>query len=147
LFTCALAITRSAARAEDAVHDAFCEVLRRARRPDDLKAYVFRAVRNAALDQVRRRGPGGAPLPDSIFDPGRPPAESAEDAEFARRVAETLLSLSDDEREAVVQHLYGELTFREIASIRGAPLGTVTSWYRRGLEKLRSRLEVPDGSV
>jgi RNA polymerase sigma-70 factor (ECF subfamily) len=147
LFTCALAITRSAERAEDAVHNAFCEVLRRKRKPNDLKAYVFQSVRNAARDQVRRRAIRGSPLPDSIFDPGRLPSQSAEDAELRRRAVASIEDLSADEQETVVQHLYGELTFQQIATIRAAPLGTVVSWYRRGLEKLRTRLGVTDGSL
>lgn len=147
LFTCALVITRSAARAEDAVHDAFCGLLGGNCRPDDLKAYAFRAVRNAALDQVRRRANADRPLSDFVFDPAAPPGESAEDAEFHQRVAESLLRLSADERETVVQHLYGELTFQQIATVRDAPLGTVVSWYRRAIEKLRAKLEVVDGSL
>jgi RNA polymerase sigma-70 factor (ECF subfamily) len=147
MFTCAIAITRSAVLAEDAVHDAFCNVLRQDQPSDNLKAYVFRAVRNAAIDHGRRNAGRDLPLPDSIFDPQILPAQSAEDAEFRQCVAASLLKLSADERETVVQHLYGELTFQEIASIRDAPLGTVVSWYRRGLEKLRTQLEVPDGSL
>ena len=147
LFTCAVATTRSAALAEDAVHDAFCNVLRQNQPSGNLKAYVYRAVRNAAIDHARRNAGRDLPLPDFIFDPQAQPAQSAEDAEFRQCVAESLLQLSADERETVVQHLYGELTFQEIASIRDAPLGTVVSWYRRGLEKLRTRLEVPDGSL
>src|SRR5207244_13645827 len=54
-FTHALLITRSPDAAEDAIHDAF---LRMCRRPDgavaDPVAYVFGAVRAAAIDQWRR---------------------------------------------------------------------------------------------
>ena len=38
-------------------------------------------------------------------------------------------------------HLYAELRFREMAEILERPQGTVVSWYRRGLEKLRRMLE------
>src|SRR4051795_7972904 len=60
LFTLALSITRCAARAEDAVHDAFVRLCRRrsvsapvngtgtASQPDPV-AYVFASVRNAAV--------------------------------------------------------------------------------------------------
>jgi RNA polymerase sigma factor (sigma-70 family) len=147
LFTCALVITRSPERAEDAVHEAFCRLWKQNSRPDDFKAYVFRAVRNAAIDQLRRHPMPDELLPDFIFDPGQPPDQLAEAAEFKQQVVERLLALSDDERETIVQHLYGELTFQQIADIRGTALGTVTSWYRRGLEKLRGKLEVVDGSV
>src|SRR5262245_10705720 len=101
LFTCALAVTGSPSRAEDAVHDAFCRVLRRQDAAGDqmidLKAYVFRAVRNAALDQLRNFGPPREPLPDYVFDPGSGPADSAVDAEFKRHVVELLARLSPDE--------------------------------------------------
>ena len=54
-----------AASAEDAVQEAMTAVLAQARPPDDPVAWMFRAVRNAAIDQARatsgrrRRGAGG----------------------------------------------------------------------------------------
>jgi RNA polymerase sigma factor (sigma-70 family) len=146
LFICALAITGSPPGAEDVVHEAFCRMLRSKTHPGDLKAYAFRAVRNAAIDFVRRRG-ANETLPDFIFDPHPQSEMLAEDAEFLEQISVLFRELSTDERETIVAHLYGELTFQEISVIRGVPLGTVTSWYRRGLEKLRRKLEVADGSV
>jgi RNA polymerase sigma factor (sigma-70 family) len=147
LFTCALVITFVPARAEDAVHEAFCRLLGSRSKPTDLKAYVFRAVRNAARDQVRRNRSPGEPLPDFIFDPTPQPDTSAEAAEFKQRIMKLMQRLSADERETIVQHLYGDLTFQQIATVRELPLGTVVSWYRRGLAKLRRELEVADGRV
>ncbi len=145
LFTCALVITGSSTLAEDAVHEAFCKLL--GRRPESLnpKAYVFQSVRNAAIDLVRRLPMVGLAEPEGIFDPGH--ITTLEDADFQQAVVELMQQLSADERETIVQHLYGDLTFREIATVRELPLGTIVSWYRRGLEKLRRKLEVPDGSV
>ncbi|HEX4796695.1 MAG TPA: sigma factor, partial [Humisphaera sp.] len=55
LFALALSITRCPAKAEDAVHDAFARLCRVSGRvAGDRVAYVFSAVRNAAVDQVRR---------------------------------------------------------------------------------------------
>lgn len=141
LYTCALAVTRCPERAEDALQEAFYRLFRLERAPDNLKAYVFRAVRNAAVDIIRRSPPPSEPLTPFIFAPDEGPRETAEQSEFKQRVAEALLMLSDDERETIVQHLWGELSFQEIAHLRDAPLGTVSSWYRRGIEKLRTRLE------
>jgi RNA polymerase sigma-70 factor, ECF subfamily len=141
LFTCALAVTRCAARAEDAVQEAFCRLYRLDVRPQNVKAYVFRAVRNAALDQLRGNPQPSETFPEFIFDPRPGPPEAAAEEEFQRRVAAALMGLSADERETIVQHLYGNLTFRDIAEIREAPLGTVASWYQRGLAKLRTELE------
>jgi RNA polymerase sigma-70 factor (ECF subfamily) len=153
LFTCALAVTGSPARAEDAVHDAFCRLLRGPTANEGvaapgLKAYAFRAVRNAAIDQMRRLGGAPGPLPEFVFDPAPTAAASLEDAELFAQVIALIERLSPDERETIVQHLYGELTFQEIATVRDVPLGTIVSWYRRGVEKLRRKLlEVADGPV
>jgi len=141
LFTCAVAITRCPNRAEDAIQEAFYRLFRLNRKPKHLKAYVFRAVRNAAIDQVRRNPPLRDELNELIFDPGEGPRDTAAGKELKRRAAEALLTLSQDERETIVQHIYGNLTFREIVRVREAPLGTVVTWYRRGLKKLRNRLE------
>ncbi len=147
LFICALAITGSPSGAEDAVHEAFCRMLQSGSQPRELKAYAFRSVRNAAIDQVRCRGATQEPLPDFIFDPHPQPELASEMAEFQQHVAQLFQELGPDERETIVQHLYGELTFQEISTVRKAPLGTVTSWYRRGLDKLRRKVEVADGSL
>jgi RNA polymerase sigma-70 factor (ECF subfamily) len=141
LFTCALAVTRCPERAEDAIQEVFCRLFGTSVRPRKLKAYVFRAVRNAALDQVVRNPACSQALPEFVFDAGPEPADAMTEGELKRQVAAALVSLAPDECETIVQHLYGGLTFREIAEVRQTPLGTVTSWYRRGLEKLRAKLE------
>ena len=54
LYTLALAITRHPESAEDAVHEAIVRLCRSDRSPTgDPVAYVFAAVRNAAVDQKR----------------------------------------------------------------------------------------------
>ena len=123
------------------MHEAFCRLMRLRRRPEHLRAYAFRCVRNAALDLVRQETRTGPLEEDSIFDPARGPRDVAQEREFQDRVHEALGALSANERETIVQHLWGDLAFREIAEVRERSLGTVTSWYRRGLAKLRERLE------
>jgi RNA polymerase sigma-70 factor, ECF subfamily len=141
LFTCALTITRCPERAEDAIQEAFCRLFRSSVRPRRLKAYVFRAVRNAALDQLVRNPACDQPLPEFVFAASPGPADAMAGGELRQQAAAALVALAPDECETIVQHLYGGLTFREIAEVRQIPLGTVTSWYRRGLEKLRAKLE------
>jgi DNA-directed RNA polymerase specialized sigma24 family protein len=48
--------------------------------------------------------------------------------------------ISPDERETIVLKIYDDFTFQEIADLRDVPLPTVASWYRRGLEKLKTLL-------
>lgn len=140
LFVCALAITRCRATAEDAIHDAFSRLLALERRPADLRMYVFQCVRNAAID-IRRKSRRAEVVPDLYIFEACDPEEQAGRNELASRAAAALLTLSDDERETIVQHLYAGLTFREIADVREDSVNTVASWYRRGLAKLREQLE------
>jgi RNA polymerase sigma-70 factor (ECF subfamily) len=139
LFTYAVSITRQREAAEDAIHRAFQQLLSRGSLPADLRPYVFRCVRNAALDDLRRDRTrqesifavdGGAEAPTPFL---APPFSAGEvDAQLQR--------LSPDERETIVLKIYDALTFQEIAELRDVPLATVASWYRRGLEKLRAQL-------
>ncbi|MHC4646759.1 MAG: RNA polymerase sigma factor [Planctomycetota bacterium] len=140
LFISALAVTGCPERAEDAVQEAFYGLFRMKRSPRHLKAYVFRAVRNAALDQLEQKPRDGIKDSEPIFDSGGGPPDAAEKNEFKIKVIRAMKTLSDDERETVVSHLYADLTFRQIAKVREISINTVWSWYRRGMEKLRRQL-------
>ena len=140
LFTSALVITGSPERAEDAVQEAFYRLFRLRAEPRDLKAYVFRSVRNAALDERRRSSSVGTELGDAIFEPGDGPSDTAATRELVQEVTQAMTQLSEDERETIINHLYEDLTFREIAEIREVSINTASSWYRRGIEKLQRQL-------
>ena len=133
LYGYALTLTGDGARAEDAVHAAIEKLLARPLLPFDLKRYAYRCVRNAAVSAWRKDEARRDPLFDltmlSANDPDRGRAE---------RLEQALGTLSGDERETVVLKIFDELSFREIASVRGVPLNTAASHYRRGLDKLRA---------
>ena len=142
LFTLALSITGCGAAAEDAVHDAFGRLLERGV-PDgaDAAAYVFGAVRNAAIDRRRVHRP--APLDDgSLFDgradadPGAPLAADDE----ATHVRAAVDRLPEDLKQVLVMRVYGGLTFQQIADAHDAPLSTIASRYGRALDTLRAAL-------
>lgn len=146
LFTLALSITRCPGRAEDAVHDAFVRLCRddesRWRDADEPVAYVFSAVRHAAIDLARRATVGGGGA--SIFENGdacqSTPDALAVGAERADWVARAVEGLPAEQREAVVLRVYAGLSFAQVAAVVGAPLPTVAARYRRALERLRERL-------
>lgn len=139
LYTYAVSITRQREAAEDVIQGTFQQLLRRGTLPTELRPFVFRCLRNAALDGLRRAKVRG----DSIFMEAST-IDQAAPAEptplLARDLDEKLQQLSPDEREAIVLKIYDDLTFQEIAEVRGVPLATVASWYRRGLEKLKTLL-------
>ena len=143
LFTAALSITGCAARAEDAVQEAFARMCRSIRNDiDDPSAYVFAAVRRAAIDQRRKLAARDNVSRASIFGAEAPSVDSnALDAERQNSVADAIGQLPDDMREVIVLRIYGELSFAQIAQVMDEPIQTVASRYRRGLGRLRERLE------
>jgi RNA polymerase sigma-70 factor (ECF subfamily) len=139
LYTYALSITRDRAAAEDAIHAAFQQLLRRSDLPADFRPYIFRCVRNAALDAFRR----AKTQADWIFkvrSESEPVCYAPTDALSLAALDASLCELSEMEREAVVLKIYSGLTFHEIADLHGVPLPTVASWYRRGIDKLKNLL-------
>ena len=56
-------------------------------------------------------------------------------------IADAIEALPDEQREAIVLRVYGGLTFAQIAQVIGDPLPTVATRFRRGLERLRHKLE------
>ena len=133
LFSYALALTGDRARAEDAVHAAVEKLLARLWLPWDLKRFAYRCIRNAAISAWRRE----EARRDDYFDLAGLAAAPA-DQERARRLEAALQQLGPDERETVTLKVFDDLTFREIAAIRGVNANTAASHYRRGLEKLRT---------
>jgi RNA polymerase sigma-70 factor (ECF subfamily) len=55
-------------------------------------------------------------------------------------VLSAVMALPNEQREAVVLHIWGGLTFREIGRLTGTRTATATSRYRYGLGKLRQAL-------
>jgi RNA polymerase sigma-70 factor (ECF subfamily) len=138
VYTYAVLLAGSAAAAEDALHSAFANVLNRGVVPRDMRPYLFRCVRNAALNERRTRTRESEF--DSVF------ADVADHGVWGRianrEQADALLqTLRDKERECIVLKLYGHMTFEEIGEVQGAPVGTIASWYRRGLERMRAAME------
>jgi RNA polymerase sigma-70 factor, ECF subfamily len=149
LFAVALRIMRRRDRAEEVLQDAFVSIWKRARDYDATKGSVLTwmasIVRHRAIDLLRRERPS-VPLDDapgqeswasSEPDPYEATAASAE----ARRVRDCLDRLEGKQREAIQLAYYEGITQEELAVRLAAPLGTVKSWVRRGLMRLKDCLE------
>jgi len=133
----ALAITGERARAQDAVHHVFLNLMEKGSlsRAADKKAYLFACVRNAALNEGKLRN-RTAPLDcDSAwFDP--PDRDYVGEQNLRRALG----NLPDDQREVIVLHIWGELTFSQISELLGVSSNTVASRYRYALAKLRDSM-------
>ncbi len=133
--------------ADDVVQEAFLSLARQRVMPENPAAWLFRAVRNGAINasvasRRRRcheeqagawrilgwfRGSGGSPRPGSL-DPADAEAE--------------LKDLPIDQREVIVAHLWGGLTFEQIGEVSGTSSSTAHRLYAAGLATLRERLGV-----
>ena len=137
LFTYALSLTRNRAAAEDAVHAAVCRLLEKGTLPGDVRPYLYRAVRNAAVDGWRRTGSREEPL----FDLDRPDGADGDRRDQWLQLQQCLYRLDGDQREVIVLKTWQGLTFREIGEVRGQSTNTAASLYRRGLARMKSMLE------
>jgi RNA polymerase sigma factor (sigma-70 family) len=129
---------------EDVVQTAFLRLAAVTRWPDDPVAWLFRVVRNAAIDQakaeVRRRKHEvqAAGQVERWFHPA--PDGLGIDAQAATAAVQ---SLPEDEREILVAHLWGGLTFEQIARLVGQSPATCHRRYHSALSRLRQLLRVP----
>ena len=133
LLAYASALLRDPSAAEDVLHQVFLNVLRgRAAITGAPQPYLFRAVRNAALNHIRGQS-REVELPD-----GGAWLESPDGSkETAMALESALKTLPAEQREVVVLKIWGELTFEEAAAVIGISPNTAASRYRYGLEKLR----------
>jgi RNA polymerase sigma-70 factor (ECF subfamily) len=130
---------------EDVVQEAFLKLASLDRPPDNPAAWLFRVVRNAAVDaslaagRRRRRETEAAVRSPSWFDP----ADSRSDGVDPEEAQRALAGLPEDEREVIVAHLWGKLTFEQIAEVMGTSSSSAHRLYNRGLAALRERLGAP----
>lgn len=146
LYRFALSITREAGAAEEVLQDVFMALVREPERLGavrDLKAYLFRAVRNRALNHERKRSretPTEAEALERIPDP-----PSADADGIALRDA--VLALPPEQRDVVVLKAWEGLSFREIAGVLDIPPNTAASRYRYALGHLRRAFSTPTGET
>jgi RNA polymerase sigma-70 factor, ECF subfamily len=127
------------ASAEDVVHQVFLNLLcKEIPTPDMPIAYLYRAVRNSALN-VGRTGRRETVL-ENISEHAVFQLKDG-NREAALTLQSTLSELPDEQREAVIMRIWSGLTLEEVAMATGVPLNTAASRYRYALEKLRERLK------
>ena len=132
-----------AASAEDAVQEALTSLLAQRQPPNDPLAWMYRAVRNAAIDQSRSTSRRRR-REQVIAGARREWFESSPDALIDARTAEAALSqLPPPSREIVVLRIWGELGFAQIADVMQMSLSTVHDRYVAALRQMRGALEKP----
>lgn len=142
LFRYALALAGSAEDAEDAVQEVFARIARevkRLRKIENLRAYLYTSTRNAAFSILRARKHRGELEESACVEWQETPGIDSS-AIAASIVCEAFPKLPADQREVLVLKIFDNMTFREIAETIGVPLNTVTARYRYGIDRLRRAL-------
>ena len=127
--------------AEDVLQNVFVRLM--ASPPEDIDSesgYLFRAVRNEALNSLRSRRLAARAFSPLFDDVAEDPRASAEVRERGRQVEQVLLRLDPEEREAVVLKIWGDLSMPEAAAVAGVTEKTFEHRYYRGLAALKEKL-------
>ncbi|MEM1213167.1 MAG: sigma-70 family RNA polymerase sigma factor [Planctomycetota bacterium] len=140
--------------AEDLVQDVFIELWRVAERYDPAKSseatFVTLITRRRLIDRTRRMTRRPAPEPLADWDKpaeSRSPEETAVLSEEAEAAAKALEQLPDDHRQVLRLVVMEGRTHREVAEALELPVGTVKTWVRRGLIRVREFLQTPPSAT
>ncbi|HSD92559.1 MAG TPA: sigma-70 family RNA polymerase sigma factor [Methyloceanibacter sp.] len=149
LFGVCLRILNDRSEAEDVLQEVYLTVWRKASVFDETRAspisWLVAIARNRAIDRVRSAGVARMSAPieaaDTVPDPAPSAAESLEMLQENRRLQACLDELEARASQAIRAAFIDGFTYEELAERQGVPLGTMKSWIRRGLAKLRECLE------
>jgi len=153
LFGVAVRIVRESPTAEELLQEAFVSIWHHAASYDASRSQPFTwlntIVRNRCLDWLRRRELQTVQLTTDenegssselrADDPT--PEEMLLKGADAHAVRECVDELDAGPRQAIALAFYQGMSHAELAAHLRQPLGTVKSWVRRGLEKLRRCLD------
>ncbi len=152
VYALALRMLGETMAAEEVAQDTFLKVWARAGSYSPRKgapaAWLLTIARRTALDRIRleNRRPefGSRADPEDAWRALPDPQSDTQEARW-RSLRFALLSLPDEQRQVVELAYYHGMSQRQIAEYLNAPLGTVKTRLRLGMDKLR-RLWLEDAS-
>ena len=147
LFGVCLRICGERQAAEDVLSEVYLTVWRRAGAFEPGRAspisWLATIARNRAIDWRRSAGRKLAAtvsdVPD-VPDPNPSAEERMVQSDEDRKLHLCLDQLEEKQRGAIRTAFFDGLTYAELAEREGVPLGTMKSWVRRGLTRLKDCL-------
>jgi RNA polymerase sigma-70 factor (ECF subfamily) len=149
LFGVCLRILGERADAEDVLQEVFVTVWRKAADFDAVRAspmtWLIAIARNRAIDRLRatRNSRRMQPIDaaDTVADAAPIADSTLESAQENARLHGCLGELAAHERAALRGAFFDGNTYEELAARMAVPLGTMKSWIRRAMIKLKACLE------
>lgn len=147
LYGICLRLLGSEAEAQEVLQEVYLTVWQKAGRFDPEKAspitWLAVLARNRAIDRLRRRpfGADGLDAAADVADDSPSAFELVGKADDAARLANCLEEIEERTRAMIRAAFLEGATYPELAEREGVPLGTMKSWIRRGLQRLRGCLE------
>jgi RNA polymerase sigma-70 factor, ECF subfamily len=128
-------------QAADVVQEVFLRLMQQTQPPEQVKAWLYRAVRNLALNRLRSIGRRRC-REERIACETPVWFESDPGLGIDARQAEAALRrLPAEEREIVTLRIWAGLPLDQIASILGCSTATVFRRYRNALQQIRTEME------
>ena len=149
LFGVCLRILNDRSEAEDVLQEVYLTVWRKAATFDPARAspitWLVAIARNRSIDRLRAAAGGRRMDPidaaEEVQDPAPAAVELVEAAQQSSRLTLCLEQLESRQSTAIRSAFLEGNTYEELAERMKVPLGTMKSWIRRGLLKLRDCLE------
>jgi RNA polymerase sigma-70 factor (ECF subfamily) len=126
--------------AEDVVQEALLKLLTESPTPESPKAWLYRVIRNTAIDLKRRQHWFGKPPINNWFE-SLPEKQIIAEPFDGEELTKALELLPPEIREIIIAKIWGGLNFREIAEITNRPISSVHLDYQRGIKQLRVLLK------
>jgi RNA polymerase sigma factor (sigma-70 family) len=126
--------------ADDCVQEAFVELARQSICPENPAAWLYRVVRNRALNAVRAERRRTAHEQSAAEARAARKPNEADPAEAAG-LNDSLATLDATAREIIVLRVWGGLAWQEIAELVGGSKTTAQRTYVQALEQLRNHWE------
>jgi len=150
LFAVAVRITRRRDWAEEVLQEAFVNIWNHAAGYNSTKSapmtWMTAIVRNRALDLLRR--PREVEIDEeheevmaSVPDESPGPEELLRQSLEAGALAECMKGLTEEQQRSITLAFFYGLSHGELAVQMRKPLGTVKTWIRRGLDRLKGCLD------
>ena len=143
-----LCLTGRREMAEDFFQETWIRVLERGSQYDgrhEFSTWLFTIARNLVIDDLRRKRPASldsladedAAVPFDLPATGQPSAfDATVQHEQNEQISAGMQHISAEYRESLLLRFHEGMSLEEIATVTGAPLGTVKSRIYRGLTAL-----------